>query len=88
MNLKFKMTKEEVILQLKNLLLVVIGTLVLAFGCAIFVVPFDLVTGGVTGISIIINEAIKGAIPIDIVIATITWGLFFLGLFFLGILRL
>ena len=84
MNLKFKMTKEEVILQLKNLLLVVIGTLVLAFGCAIFVVPFDLVTGGVTGISIIINEAIKGAIPIDIVIATITWGLFFLGLLFLG----
>lgn len=79
-----KLTKKELLLQLKNLGLVVIGTLVLAFGCAVFVVPFDLVTGGVTGISIIIDELIGGLIPIDVVIAVITWGLFFLGLAFLG----
>lgn len=84
MKSKIKITKTELLLQLKNLGLVVIGTLVLAFGCAIFVVPFNLVTGGVTGISIIIDEIIKGAIPIDVVIAVITWGLFFLGLVFLG----
>jgi uncharacterized membrane-anchored protein YitT (DUF2179 family) len=57
---------------------------VLAFGCAVFVVPFDLVTGGVTGISIIVDNIIGGAIDIDIIIAAITWGLFFLGLCFLG----
>ena len=60
-----KLTKKELLMQLKNLGLVVIGTLVLAFGCAVFVVPFDLVTGGVTGISIIIDELIGGLLPID-----------------------
>lgn len=84
MSIKIKYTKAELLLQLKNLSLVVLGTIVLAFGCAIFVVPFDLVTGGVTGISIIIDEIIQGAIPIDIVIGVITWALFFLGLLFLG----
>ena len=79
-----KMTKAEILIQLKNLLLVIFGTLVLAFGCAIFVVPFNLVTGGVTGLSIIIDHIIGGVIPIDFVIAGITWGLFFLGLIFLG----
>ena len=57
MKLKLKLTREEMISQLKNLALVIVGTLVLAFGCAIFVVPFNLVTGGVTGISIIVNAA-------------------------------
>lgn len=84
MKMEKKLTKKELLMQLKNLGLVVIGTLVLAFGCAVFVVPFDLVTGGVTGISIIIDELIGGLIPIDVVIAVITWGLFFLGLVFLG----
>lgn len=84
MKLKMKYSRTELLLQLKNLALVVVGTLVLAFGCAVFVVPFDLVTGGVTGISIIVNEIIKGAISIDIVIGVITWSMFFLGLLFLG----
>ncbi|MBR3876034.1 MAG: YitT family protein [Clostridia bacterium] len=84
MKMEKKLTKKELLMQLKNLGLVVIGTLVLAFGCAVFVVPFDLVTGGVTGISIIIDELIGGLLPIDVVIAVITWGLFFLGLAFLG----
>ena len=84
MKLKAKLTKEDVIIQLKNLALVVLGTLVLAFGCAVFVVPFDLVTGGVTGLSIVIDHIIHSAIPIDLLIGIITWGLFFLGLLFLG----
>ena len=84
MKLNIDLTRENMLVQLKNFALVLIGTLVLAFGCAIFVVPFNLVTGGVTGISIIINDIIKGAIPIDWVIAGITWVLFFIGLFILG----
>lgn len=94
-----KRTKNEFLLIIKNLGLVVLGTLVLAFGCAVFVVPFDLVTGGVTGFSIVIDNIfinlgivvpplvlpIFGEIPfIDIIVAVITWGLFFLGLIFLG----
>lgn len=84
MKREIKLTKAELLLQLKNLALVVLGTLVLAFGCAVFVVPFDLVTGGVTGLSIIIDNIIQSAIPIDVVIAVITWGLFLMGLLFLG----
>ena len=84
MKLKPKLSKAEIVLTIKNFALVLLGTLVLAFGCAVFVVPFNLVTGGVTGISIIIDYVTQSAIPIDIVIGIITWGLFFLGLFFLG----
>lgn len=79
-----KITKEEILLNLKNLLLVVLGTLVLAFGCAVFVVPFDLVTGGVTGLSIVIDHALGGLVPIDVTIAVLTWTMFFLGFIFLG----
>ena len=84
MNTKIKITKNEMLRQAKNVMLVILGTLVLAFGCAVFMLPFQLVTGGVTGISIIIDSIIKGAIPIDVVIAVITWGLFIIGLIVLG----
>jgi uncharacterized membrane-anchored protein YitT (DUF2179 family) len=82
--MKLKMTKNELIMQLKNISFVLLGTLVLAFGCAVFMLPFQLVTGGVTGIAIIIDSIIGGAIHIDTVIAIITWGLFILGFFILG----
>ena len=82
--MKIKITKNELIRQAKNVMLVILGTLVLAFGCAVFMLPFQLVTGGVTGISIIIDSVIKGAIPIDVIIAVITWGLFIIGLIVLG----
>lgn len=84
MNTKIKITKNEILRQAKNVMLVILGTLVLAFGCAVFMLPFQLVTGGVTGISIIIDSIIKSAIPIDVVIAVITWGLFIIGLIVLG----
>ena len=88
MNLKIKFTKEELILQLKNLGLVILGTLVLAFGCAVFVVPFELVSGGVTGLSIVLGELINSPeleiISVEGIIAILTWALFFLGVFFLG----
>ena len=82
-----KLTKAEILLQLKNISLVILGTLVLAFGCAVFVVPFNLVTGGVTGLSIVIDNVfgkIGLDIEIDIIIGVLTWLMFFLGLLFLG----
>jgi uncharacterized membrane-anchored protein YitT (DUF2179 family) len=79
-----KMTKTDIFTAAKDLGLVVVGTLVLAFGCAVFVVPFDLVTGGVTGLSIVVDHIIRSAIPIDLLIGIITWGFFFLGLVFQG----
>ncbi len=91
---KIKLNRAELLLQCKNFALVFIGTLVLGFGCAIFVAPFKLVTGGVTGLSIVIqnifdievvNLPLLGEMKfIDIIIFMITWGLFFFGLIFLG----
>ena len=92
--MKMKLDKTALLLQMKNLGLVILGTLILAFGCAIFIVPFKLVTGGVTGLAIVIDSLLNigpvnipliGEIPfIDIIVAVITWGLFFLGLVVLG----
>ena len=94
MDTKKKISKAEMLLQLKNFALVLAGTLVLAFGCAIFLEPPRLVSGGVTGLSIVIDNILDipdlhlpliGITPfVDILIFFITWGLFFLGLIFLG----
>ena len=72
-------------------LYVVFGTIVLAFGSAIFLVPFDLVIGGTSGIAVIIKSFFfdsltedQIAIYLDITVAIITWSLFLLGVVFLG----
>lgn len=71
--------------QLKNILLSVAGTLILAFGVALFIIPFDLVVGGVSGIAIILSHLFPVPfLTTDLLITFITWGLFFLGLIFLG----
>ena len=70
MKLKLKLTGEELISQLKNLALVIVGTLVLAFGCAIFVVaniPLDPYVGHVkagTGSTDIIEKITDGAVAL------------------------
>ena len=70
---------------LKNMALVVVGTLVLAFGTALFILPFDLVVGGISSIAIIINNLLGvDFLSIDSLITIITWTLFFIGLIFLG----
>ena len=51
-----KYTKAEWLLILKNIILTVVGTLILAAGTAIFILPFDLVAGGVSGFAIIIQS--------------------------------
>ena len=69
---------------LKNMGLVVVGTLILAFGTALFILPFDLVCGGISSIAIILNNLLGvDFISIDTLITIITWTLFFIGLIFL-----
>jgi len=71
--------------QLKNLFLVVAGTLILSLGTALFIIPFDLVVGGISSIAIILNQLLS--IPFlttDFLITIVTWSLFFIGLFALG----
>lgn len=72
------------VMDLKNIILVILGTSILAFGTGVFIVPFDLVTGGVSSIAIIINEFYSFTGSIDIYITVITWSLFIIGLIILG----
>lgn len=71
-------------LLIKNIALIAVGTVVLSFGTAVFIIPFDLVAGGVSGFSIVINKALGGALSVDLLITVFTWLLFFLGVFTLG----
>ncbi len=69
---------------LKNIILIILGTSILAFGTGIFIVPFDLVTGGVSSVAIIINSFLSFEGSIDIYISIITWLLYGIGVIILG----
>ena len=86
-----KLTKKEIYSYLTKNLLVILGTVILAFGSAVFLIPFDLVMGGTSGIAIIIKSCFPQGLDsatvdvyINIAVAVITWALFFIGLIFLG----
>lgn len=70
---------------MKNFFLVVLGTVILAFGTAVFILPFDLVVGGVSGIALIIDRLIPyELVTVELIITVLTWLLFFAGLIILG----
>ena len=72
----------------KNVLLVILGSFILALGNALFIVPPGLVTGGVSAIGVIAQHFVSMASPdfkvVDIITAGLTIFLFFIGLFFCG----
>ena len=80
-----KMGRAELLRVLKNIALTLTGTLVLAFGTAVFLVPFNLVAGGVSGIAIVIDMLVGADfITVDLIVAVLSWVLFFAGLIFIG----
>lgn len=76
--------KEQVIKFSKNTLLVLIGTFIIAFATELFLIPANLVTGGVSGIAVSVSY-IGLPIEIEYFITIINWSLFFLGVLFLGL---
>ena len=71
--------------RIKNILLVLAGTLVLSFGTAVFIFPFDLISGGVSGYSIVIHHLLPFEwLTVDMVMTALTWLLFFLGFLVMG----
>lgn len=69
----------------KNVFFVVLGTLVLSLGTGIFLLPFDLITGGLSGYAIVLGRFIpEEVLTVDGIIAVMTWVTFFIGLIFLG----
>lgn len=80
-----KLAKKEIWHQLRNILLAVVGTLIVAFGSSVFILPFNLVAGGMSGLAIVIDALIPwDVLTVDVIIAILTWGLFFAGLFIFG----
>ena len=88
--MKKKFTKQEIATNIKNFLLVIAGTLLVSLGTSLFLMEFDLVAGGISGISIVLDHVISSYIPalrfitINMLVTGVTWTLFFVGLIVLG----
>ncbi len=86
-----KYSKNEIMNAIQSNILIVLGTVILAFGSAVFLLPFNLVVGGTSGIAVVLKSFFPdGLSPEDVelyvnaIVAAITWGLFLLGLILLG----
>ncbi|MBR4237509.1 YitT family protein [bacterium] len=78
-----KLTKGQPLMFIRNILLILLGTFVLAMGTEMFIIPAGLDTGGVSGIAICFKYA-GVDFSSEIIIGIIGWILFFIGLIFLG----
>lgn len=76
------LTKKQVLKSIYRVFLVIIGTFVLAFGTGAFLVPFNLITGGVSGLGILLKEI---CLTVDIWSYIICWSLFVVGFLTLGV---
>lgn len=80
-----KLQKTDIIKNIKNIAMVILGTVILAFGSAVFIIPFNLVTGGITGISLILDRVLPFEfITVNLLVTIVTWTLFIVGVFALG----
>ncbi len=81
-------TKKDYFRYFRRLFMIVIGTLFLTFGTAAFLTPYNIVTGGISGIGIVIqNIFFKGDNAqniVDIVAVALNIITFIVGLIFLG----
>ncbi len=84
--MKGGLSKEKTLPMLKNTSLIILGTIILAFGTSVFQVQFDLVMGGMAGIAIILTKLITGIefLTVDFYVWTMTIMFFIMGIIFLG----
>lgn len=83
--MKIKYTKQDMVRTAKHVILVVVGTLILAFGTSLFMLPYDLVAGGVSGYAIVLSQIIPPEIiSVELIITVLTWTMFVLGFIVLG----
>lgn len=81
--MKIKVTEIFGFQAVKNIFLTVAGTMILALGASLFIIPFELVVGGISSIAIIINKVIPH-ISVNVIITVLAWSLFLIGFFTLG----
>lgn len=82
--INLNLNKKSIAKTLKNFLLVIAGTVTVAAGTSIFLFPFDLVSGGVAGISIVLEEIFNGVISQSIIASILNWVAFFAGFLVIG----
>ena len=83
--MKLKYSKQDLRRTAKNVILIAVGTLILSFGTSLFMLPYDLVTGGVSGYAIVLSQIIPPEyLSVQMIITILTWAMFFLGLIVLG----
>ena len=83
--LEFVKGRKSTLVMMKNAALVVLGTCILAFGTGVFIIPSDLVVGGMSSMAILLSKVIPlEFMTVDIYVTIITWLFFFLGLAILG----
>ncbi|MDE6200447.1 MAG: YitT family protein [Clostridiales bacterium] len=81
---RIKMTKEAKLNLLKKFIMVIVGCCIYSFGIGVFLDPYNMAAGGVTGISILINAATGDVIGTGWLILIINVPLFIIGLIFIG----
>lgn len=69
-------------MQIYHVIMIVVGNFLLAVAYGLFLIPANIVAGGLGGIGVLLN-VYYGIDPVN-VITIATWGLFFLGLIVLG----
>ena len=80
-----KFSKKEIFRTAKNIGLIIFGTIVLSFGVGIFILPMNIVSGGIPGLAIVLKFLLPFEfITVDLLVFVLTWGLFFMGLIVLG----
>lgn len=79
-----RFTRKDYFRYAYHVFLVILGNALLAFGTTVFLVPQNLVAGGLSGVAIIIQNIFPGTKIIDITVAILSWTLFLIGLVFLG----
>lgn len=89
MNNKKNLTKKDIMKNIHHVFLIAVGTIFLTFGTVAFLTPYHIVTGGVSGIAIAIQNAVYGTAGdakniVDIVAVSLNIILFIIGFFFLG----
>jgi len=78
-----ELVKNKVLLQhIKRFLFVFLGSFILGIGCGLFLIPYNIVSGGVTGIAIILHYTLGW--DADLMTAIVTVIFFILGWIFLG----
>lgn len=69
----------------RNVILILLGSAVLAFGGAVFLTPFEIVSGGAVTVGIIVSHFVGDSVLVsDIVVAAVQILFFVIGFIFLG----